>query len=300
MLGDTAVAVHPDDPRYKHLIGKTVTLPLTGREIPIIADADPRRPEVRHRLRQGHPRARPERLPDRPPAQAADDQPAQPRRHLQRERRALRRPASPSRSASGSSPTWRRRACSSRSSRTRTASGSPTGARRRSSRTCRTSGSSGWTSSAENAMDAVTLGRGQDPPRALRQELPRLARREARLVHQPAALVGPPHPDLVRRGRHRGRPRRAPSAAGPTSPGGEAEAGGWLVCSETDLAADALGPGLDARRRTPTSSTPGSARPSGRTRPSAGPRRRPSWRSITRRASCRRPATSSPSGSPGW
>lgn len=39
MLGDTAVAVHPDDPRYKHLIGKTVTLPLMNREIPIIGDA---------------------------------------------------------------------------------------------------------------------------------------------------------------------------------------------------------------------------------------------------------------------
>ena len=38
MLGDTAVAVHPDDSRYRHLIGKTVILPLTGREIPIIAD----------------------------------------------------------------------------------------------------------------------------------------------------------------------------------------------------------------------------------------------------------------------
>lgn len=38
MLGDTAVAVHPDDERYKHLIGKTVTLPLVGREIPVIAD----------------------------------------------------------------------------------------------------------------------------------------------------------------------------------------------------------------------------------------------------------------------
>jgi valyl-tRNA synthetase len=38
MLGDTAVAVHPDDIRYKHLIGKTVTLPLMRREIPIIAD----------------------------------------------------------------------------------------------------------------------------------------------------------------------------------------------------------------------------------------------------------------------
>jgi len=39
MLGDTAVAVHPDDGRYKDLIGRTVTLPLLGREIPIIADA---------------------------------------------------------------------------------------------------------------------------------------------------------------------------------------------------------------------------------------------------------------------
>ncbi|HZK84898.1 MAG TPA: valine--tRNA ligase [Desulfosporosinus sp.] len=38
MFGDTAVAVHPDDERYRHLIGKTVLLPLTEREIPIIAD----------------------------------------------------------------------------------------------------------------------------------------------------------------------------------------------------------------------------------------------------------------------
>lgn len=38
MLGDTAVAVHPQDERYKHLIGKTIKLPLTEREIPIIAD----------------------------------------------------------------------------------------------------------------------------------------------------------------------------------------------------------------------------------------------------------------------
>ena len=38
MLGDTAVAVHPDDERYRHLIGRMVELPLTGREIPVIAD----------------------------------------------------------------------------------------------------------------------------------------------------------------------------------------------------------------------------------------------------------------------
>ncbi len=38
MLGDTAVAVHPEDERYKGLVGKKIALPLTGREIPIIAD----------------------------------------------------------------------------------------------------------------------------------------------------------------------------------------------------------------------------------------------------------------------
>jgi valyl-tRNA synthetase len=38
MLGDTAVAVHPKDERYQHLIGKQVELPLTGRTIPVVAD----------------------------------------------------------------------------------------------------------------------------------------------------------------------------------------------------------------------------------------------------------------------
>jgi valyl-tRNA synthetase len=38
MLGDTAVAVHPDDERYKHLVGSHVILPLVGRRIPIVAD----------------------------------------------------------------------------------------------------------------------------------------------------------------------------------------------------------------------------------------------------------------------
>src|SRR3712207_1910177 len=43
MLGDTAVAVHPEDERYRDLIGRNVILPLVGRRIPIIADdyADP-------------------------------------------------------------------------------------------------------------------------------------------------------------------------------------------------------------------------------------------------------------------
>ncbi|MBT2768172.1 valine--tRNA ligase [Stenotrophomonas sp. ISL-67] len=38
LLGDTAVMVHPEDERYAHLIGRSVTLPLTGRSVPVIAD----------------------------------------------------------------------------------------------------------------------------------------------------------------------------------------------------------------------------------------------------------------------
>src|SRR5205823_4595350 len=38
MLGDTAVAVHPDDPRYAHLVGRDIELPLSGRRVPVVAD----------------------------------------------------------------------------------------------------------------------------------------------------------------------------------------------------------------------------------------------------------------------
>ena len=38
MLGDTAIAVHPDDERYRHLVGKLIKLPLTDRSIPVVAD----------------------------------------------------------------------------------------------------------------------------------------------------------------------------------------------------------------------------------------------------------------------
>ncbi|MDR1292592.1 MAG: valine--tRNA ligase [Clostridiales Family XIII bacterium] len=41
MFGDTAVAVHPDDERYRDMIGKTVVLPIVGREIPVVADTYP-------------------------------------------------------------------------------------------------------------------------------------------------------------------------------------------------------------------------------------------------------------------
>jgi valyl-tRNA synthetase len=56
MLGDTAVAVHPDDERYKALVGKTVMLPLTGRPIPIIADdySDPEKGTGAVKITPGH------------------------------------------------------------------------------------------------------------------------------------------------------------------------------------------------------------------------------------------------------
>ena len=48
MLADTAVAVHPDDERYRDLVGREVVLPLVGRRLPIIAD-DVRQDRLRHR-----------------------------------------------------------------------------------------------------------------------------------------------------------------------------------------------------------------------------------------------------------
>jgi valyl-tRNA synthetase len=56
MLGDTAVAVHPDDPRYKALIGKHVRLPLANRLIPIVADehSDPEKGSGAVKITPGH------------------------------------------------------------------------------------------------------------------------------------------------------------------------------------------------------------------------------------------------------
>ena len=72
MLGDTAVAVHPEDERYRHLLGRHAVLPLVGRRIPIVADAY-LRPREGHRRGQDHARARLQRLRGRPPPRARDD-----------------------------------------------------------------------------------------------------------------------------------------------------------------------------------------------------------------------------------
>ncbi len=70
MLGDTAVAVHPDDERYQHLVGKKIMLPLVNREIPIIADAYVDR-EFGTGAVKITPRARSQRLRNGTPPQPA-------------------------------------------------------------------------------------------------------------------------------------------------------------------------------------------------------------------------------------
>ena len=73
LLGDTAVAIHPEDERYKHLHGKKAMLPLSGRTIPVITDeyVDKR---VRHRRPQSHAGARFQRLRARQAPRPSDRQ----------------------------------------------------------------------------------------------------------------------------------------------------------------------------------------------------------------------------------
>ena len=66
MLADTAIAVHPEDERYRRLIGEKAVLPLVGRKLKIIAD-EYVQAGVRHRGAEDHARARPQRLRDRTP-----------------------------------------------------------------------------------------------------------------------------------------------------------------------------------------------------------------------------------------
>ena len=144
MLGDTAVAVHPEDPRYMHLIGRTVTLPLMEREIPIIGDGilvDPQFGTGCVKVTPAHdPNDYQTGLRHKLPMinllnpDGTYNENAGTYAGL-----ALRRL-----SASGWSRIWRTRDASSRRSPIRTASASRTEARRRSSRISPINGSCGW------------------------------------------------------------------------------------------------------------------------------------------------------------
>ncbi len=305
MLGDTAVAVHPDDPRYQHLIGQQVRLPLSGRLIPVIADAILVDPAFGTGVVKVTPAHDPNdyqaglrnQLPminllnpdgtynehagayaglDRIVVRKRVVKDLEAQELLERVDSYLVRLNHSDRSKTPIEPylsdQWFVRMAD------------------------EPDGSPGF---AQQAMDVVTSGSDEDPPRALRQELPRLAGREARLVHQPAALVGPPHPDLalrdgdrraaairVRRPRRRhlaarrvgrlagllrDRPRRRRARVRPS-----ARAGPRRARHLVQLGALAA---FDAR---------------------LARRRPPSWPSTTPRACSRRPATSSPSGWRGW
>lgn len=140
MLGDTAVAVHPDDERYRHLIGTEVELPLTDRRIPIVADE-----HVDPSFGTGMVKVTPAHDPndfeigqrhDLPSLTIMDERgvitapgPFQGLDRYEARRRSSRRCAS----RVGSWP---------RSGRTCTRWGTARGARRQSSRACRCSGSS--------------------------------------------------------------------------------------------------------------------------------------------------------------
>ena len=91
ILGDTAVAVHPDDERYKHLVGKTAIVPMLNREIPVIADAyvDLEFGTGALKVTPGHD---PNDYEIGLAPQPAHDQHHEPGRHAQRERRAVCRP----------------------------------------------------------------------------------------------------------------------------------------------------------------------------------------------------------------
>ncbi len=91
MLGDTAIAVHPDDDRYRHLVGQTLPHPFVERDIVIVADGHVD-PEFGTGAVKVTPGARPQRLRDRAAAQPADADDARHQGPDRRHRNAIRRP----------------------------------------------------------------------------------------------------------------------------------------------------------------------------------------------------------------
>ena len=209
MLGDTGIAVHPDDARYRELIGKTVRHPFDGRDLPIVAD-EVGRSRVRHGSGEGHAGARSHRLRHRAAHRPAAAEHPRRRGADQRARgggvlraRAVRRTAGGPRGAREARSVRRRRA--------------PLPALR---------GSLLPLPQRDRAVDVgaavVRGGRGPEAPRdrggarradhvlagAVAEGLRELDGGAARLEHLAAALVGPPDPGVVLPGRARhGRPR---------------------------------------------------------------------------------------------
>ena len=273
MLGDTAVAVHPDDPRYKAKIGKLLRHPFVNREFPVIADADPGRPEVRHRRGEGDAGPRLQRLRDRPAPQPADDLDPGRDGAVNAEGGTVRG-AGPLRRAQGGEGQ---------------AEGAGARARREAARARRRSLPALRDRGRADDLDAVVRedgaagqagdrggGAGEDQvrPRELDEDLLPLDAQHPGLVHLAPALVGPPHPGLVLRSAAR-RPSPAPRrGACPKCGGDRAQAGRGRARHLVLVRAVAVRD------------------------PRAGRTRRASSRRSTRRRCSRRATTSSSSGWP--
>ncbi len=202
MLGDTALCVHPDDERYKHLIGQLVLQPHTGREIPIIADGLLADPELGtgcvkvtpahdpndYACWQRHPEIGIVNMmnPDGTIAAGFGEYSGMPRDKareatvkkmeelglfVDKQDRDIPLPYS-DRSKTPIEPFL--------SDQWFVKMGD-------------ISGRAGIGPTRDGRRD---FREGEILPRAVRQDLPRLAGRETRLVHQPSTLVGPPHPGV--------------------------------------------------------------------------------------------------------
>ena len=232
---------------------------------------------VRHGRREDHARPRPGRSRDRQAPRPA--RPDDPRRRCHRREHGDRirwprpiRGAPPDRG--GPDGSWRsRRGAGPRDDRRALPA-----QRRRPGATAQDAvvhphGAAGGTSAGRHAV-----GAHHHPARAIREDLGALAHEHPRLEREPAAVVGPSHPRVVLpRWPHHGHGR-------PGRPGG---------------VRNVRARGRASSSRTRTSSTRGSARACGRSRPSAGRTRRPTTPATTRRRSWRPATTSSSSGSPG-
>ena len=274
MLGDTCIAVHPDDERYKAIVGATVVLPLMGREIPIVADdyVDPSFGSGAVKVTPAHDPNDFE-IGERHDCAKINIMNAD--ATISEEGGVVRRP----RPLRGAQARARRPRCGrpARQDRRSRALGRPLLPLPHGHRAVALGPVVRRHEAARRAGDRSGPRRSHHvPPEALGERLLPLDGEHPRLVHLAPAVVGSPHPGLLLRrlrrdGRVDGRPhRRARSAAAST-------------CA-----------------RTRTSSTRGSRRSCGRSPRSAGPsRRRSSTTSIPPTCS-RPPATSSSCGSRAW
>ena len=257
MLGDTAVAVHPGDERYAAVVGRSLTLPVIGRALPVIADdfVDPA-------FGTGAVKVTPAHDPNdfAIGERHGLEQRVRHRRGRANERRTRvrTRARTGSRPVPRSSRSWRPKGCLSGSRITSTPSASANAARRWWSRCCRPSGSCASSRWRNGALQGGGRRRYALRTRQLDPHLQRVDDQHPRLVHLAPALVGTPHSGLVLR-------RVQPVARGR---GGA----GWLRLRRCVAAGDRC-PGYLVQ-------APGSgrsARWAGRTRP-------PTWLATTRPA----------------